>query len=217
MIRNGEMLFNDAFLCFQNWQSCASCHPGGGRVDALNWDLMNDGIGNPKNTKSMLLAHKTPPAMITGARPDAEAAVRAGIRHIQFAVRPEEDAAAIDEYLKSLKPVQSPYLVKGRPSKPAQRGQKVFNEAGCAACHPPPLYTDLKKYNIGTGKNLDENKPFDTPALIEVWRTAPYLYDGRAGTIREVLTKYNSGDKHGKTSNLTDDQINCLAEFLLSL
>ena len=63
--RKGEMLFNDARLCFQQWQSCASCHPDG-RSDGLNWDLLNDGFGNPKNTKSLLLAHETPPAMITG-------------------------------------------------------------------------------------------------------------------------------------------------------
>ncbi|HUS71555.1 MAG TPA: c-type cytochrome [Sedimentisphaerales bacterium] len=216
-VRKGEMLFNDASLCFQNWQSCASCHPGGGRVDALNWDLLNDGIGNPKNTRNLLLAHKTPPAMAMGVRPDAEAAVRAGIRHIQFAVRPEEDAVAIDEYLKSLKPVQSPYLVKGKMREQAKQGRKVFNKAGCASCHPPPLYTDLGKYNIGTGKGLDENQSFDTPTLIEAWRTAPYLYDGRSETIKEVLTRHNPGDKHGKTSTLTDEEINSLAEFLLSL
>ncbi|HEY5914869.1 MAG TPA: YncE family protein [Verrucomicrobiae bacterium] len=61
--RQGEFFFNDAGICFQGWQSCATCHPGGGRVDGLNWDLLNDGIGNPKNTRSLLLAHKTPPAM----------------------------------------------------------------------------------------------------------------------------------------------------------
>jgi len=216
-VRKGEMLFNDASLCFQHWQSCASCHPGGGRVDALNWDLLNDGLGNPKNTKSMLLAHKTPPAMMTGVRPDAESGVRAGIRHIQFAVRPEEDAVAIDEYLKSLEPVQSPFLVKGKLSRAANRGRRVFKKAGCASCHTSPLYTDLKKYNIGTGKGLDENQSFDTPTLIEVWRTAPYLYDGRSRTIKEVLTKHNAGDKHGKTSTLTEKKINSLAEFILSL
>jgi YVTN family beta-propeller protein len=216
-IRKGEMLFHDASLCFQHWQSCASCHPGGARTDALNWDLLNDGIGNPKNTKSLLLAHKTPPAMIIGARPNAEAAVRAGIRHIQFAVRPEEDAVAIDEYLKSLKPVQSPYLAKGRLSRTAKRGERVFKKAGCSSCHPSPLYTDLRKYNIGTGKDMDENQSFDTPTLIEAWRTAPYLYDGRARTIKEVLTKHNSGNKHGKTSTLTDEEINSLVEFILSL
>jgi YVTN family beta-propeller protein len=216
-VRKGQMLFNDAILCFQHWQSCASCHPGGGRVDALNWDLLNDGIGNPKNTKSMLLAHKTPPAMMTGVRPDAESAVRAGIRHIQFVVRPEEDAVAIDEYLKLLEPVQSPFLLKGKLSKAAEQGRSVFDKAGCASCHTPPLYTDLKKYNIGTGKGLDENQFFDTPTLVEAWRTGPYLYDGRAKTIKEVLTKYNAGDKHGKTSTLTDEEIDNLAEFVLSL
>ncbi|MCY2925026.1 MAG: SMP-30/gluconolactonase/LRE family protein, partial [Planctomycetota bacterium] len=55
--RRGEMLFHDADCCFQKWQSCASCHPDA-RVDGLNWDLLNDGIGNPKNTRNMLNAHK---------------------------------------------------------------------------------------------------------------------------------------------------------------
>jgi len=215
--RRGEMLFNDASLCFQQWQSCASCHPGGGRADALNWDLLNDGIGNPKNTKSLLLAHETPPAMITGARDGAETAVRSGIKHILFATCPEEDAIAIDEYLKSLKPVASLYLVRGKLSRSAQRGRKVFGKAGCASCHKGPLYTDLQKYDVGTGKGLDKDVEFDTPTLVEIWRTAPYLYDGRAATMKEVLTTHNPGDKHGRTSNLTDNEINVLARFVLSL
>ena len=214
--RRGEMLFNDASICFQKWQSCASCHPGQGRTDGLNWDLLNDGIGNPKNTKSMLLAHKTPPAMITGVRDRAEAAVRTGIKHILFSVRPEEDAVAIDEYLKSLKPVPSPYLVKGKLSKSAKRGRKIFEKAECARCHKGPLYTDLQKYNVGAGEGMDKDREFDTPSLVEIWRTAPYLYDGRAATIEEVLTKYNPGDKHGVTSNLSEKEIGDLAEFVLS-
>jgi len=214
--RRGEMLFNDASICFQQWQSCASCHPGRGRVDGLNWDLLNDGIGNPKNTKSLLLAHETPPAMITGVRDRAEAAVRTGIKHILFAVRPDEDALAIDEYLKSLKPLLSPYLVKGRLSKSAKRGRKIFEKAGCASCHKGPLSTDLQKYNVGIGEGRDKDREFDTPTLVEIWRTAPYLYDGRAATIEEVLTKYNPGDKHGVTSNLTRNEISDLAEFVLS-
>jgi len=214
--RKGQMLFNNAELCFQGWQSCASCHPSDARVDALNWDLLNDGLGNPKNTKSLLLAHETPPAMITGIRENAELAVRAGIRHIQFAVRPEEEAAAIDEYLKSLKPVPSPHLVDGKLSESAERGQKIFDKAGCASCHTGTLHTDLKTHNVGTGKDLDKDRQFDTPTLVEIWRTAPYLYDGRAATIKDVLTIYNPGDKHGVTSNLTEAEIKDLAEFILS-
>jgi YVTN family beta-propeller protein len=214
--RKGEMLFSNAELCFQGWQSCASCHPSGARTDALNWDLLNDGLGNPKNTKSLLLAHETPPAMITGIRENAEVAVRSGIRHIQFAVRPEEEAVAIDEYLKSLKPLPSPHFVDGKLSESAERGQKIFDKAGCASCHTGSLHTDLKTHNVGTGKDLDKDRQFDTPTLVEVWRTAPYLYDGRAATIEEVLTTYNPGDKHGVTSNLTEAEIKDLAEFILS-
>jgi len=55
----------------------------------LNWDLLNDGVGNPKHTKSMLLAHRTPPAMSEGVRLTAEAAVRSGLTHILYADRPE--------------------------------------------------------------------------------------------------------------------------------
>ncbi len=214
--RNGARFFNDAALCFQQWQSCASCHPDD-RVDALNWDLLNDGIGNPKNTRSMLLAHETPPAMSLGVRDTAETAVRAGIRHIQFAVRPESDAEAIDAYLKSLKPVPSPYLQNGALSAAAQRGKIIFERAGCAECHPAPLYTDLQHYDIGTGTGMDTGQSFDTPTLVEVWRTAPYLHDGRAATMLDVFKKHNPKNRHGNTSNLTDEELADLVEFVLSL
>ncbi len=215
-IRKGEILFNDASLCFQHWQSCASCHPGQARVDGLNWDLLNDGLGNPKNTKSLLLSHRTPPSMMTSVRENAEDAVRAGIKHILFAVRPEDEAVSIDEYLKSLKPIPSPYLVKGKLSASAKRGQKIFSSSGCISCHKGKLFTDLNSYDVGTGDGRDKNREFDTPTLIETWRTAPYLYDGRAATVEEVLTKYNPEDKHGKTSGLTDGEINDLTNFVLS-
>ena len=64
---------------------------------------------------------------------------------------------------------------------------------------------------------IDTGKAFDTPSLVEVWRTAPYLHDGRAATIEDVLKKHNKDDKHGSTSNLTDQQIKNLAAYVLSL
>jgi YVTN family beta-propeller protein len=220
LARKGEFYFHDAGICFQGWQSCSSCHPGQARVDGLNWDLLNDGVGNPKNTKSLLLAHETPPAMSMGVRETAETAVRAGIQHILFTVQPEEVAVAIDKYLKSLKPVPSPLLVNGRLSESARRGEKLFKDrqVGCAACHPPGLFTDLKTYDVGTRARFDQpTDRFDTPTLVEGWRTAPYLHDGSAATMRDVLTTSNPHDKHGKTSRLTPQQIDDLAAYLLSL
>ncbi len=216
--RRGYMFFNDADLCFQHWQSCASCHPDA-RADALNWDLMNDGLGNPKNNKSMLLAHATPPAMWEGVRPNAESAVRSGITHIQFAVRPDEDAAAIDEYLKALKPIPSPYLVNGQLSPAAQRGRELFfsEKVGCAVCHPEPHYTDRLMHDVESKGQYDRRADFDTPQLIECWRTAPYLHDGRYVTIQELLKDGKHGRKQGAVEKLTEQEINDLAEFVLSL
>ena len=51
----------------------------------------------------------------------------------------------------------------------------------------------------------------------EIWRTAPYLHDGSAATLREVVTNRNSHDQHGKTSNLTAQEIDDLCVYLLSL
>ncbi|MBE0542643.1 MAG: beta-propeller fold lactonase family protein [Verrucomicrobia bacterium] len=218
--RLGELYFHDARICFQGWQSCASCHPGDARVDALNWDLLNDGIGNPKNNKSLLLTFETPPSMSMGVRETPEAAVRAGIRHILFTVQPPEVGEAMDAYLKALKPVPSPRLVKGELSPAARRGEEVFRskETACAQCHPGPLFTDLKTYDVGTLGRFDKPADlFDTPTLVEIWRTAPYLHDGSAATMRDVLTTANKNDQHGKTSHLTADQLSDLIEYLLSL
>jgi len=214
--RMGEMLFNDASICLQQWHSCVSCHPGA-RTDGLNWDLLNDGFGNPKQAKSMLLAHASPPVMVTGVRASAEVAVRAGIKFILFTVRPEEEAVAIDTYLKSMRPVPSPYLVKGKLSASAERGKALYAKAACNSCHPRSLFTNKNSYNVGTGIGSEKNKKFDTPTLVECWRTAPYLYDGRAPTMMDVLKKFNVGDKHGKTSRMTDEQLKDLAEYVLSL
>jgi YVTN family beta-propeller protein len=215
-VRRGELLFNDATACFQKWQSCASCHPDT-RSDGLNWDLLNDGIGNPKNSRSMVLAHKTPPVMSLAARDKAETAVRAGFKHIQFALRTDEDLNDVDEYLKSVLPMPSPFLVNGRMNESAVRGKKVFEKAECISCHNPPYYTTLGAYNLGYGTGQDAEKPFDTPTLIECWRTGPYLYDGRAATLEEAFSHWNADDKHGKTSKLTPDEVKDLLEYIRSL
>ena len=208
----GEKFFNDANKCFQNWQSCNGCHPGDARMDGLNWDLMNDGIGNPKNCKSLLYSHVTPPSMISGIRASAEIAVRAGFRLIQFYDVDEETASAVDDYLKSLRPVPSPYLVDGKLSEKAEEGRKVFEKLKCGDCHSGPYFTDMKMHRIG--ENIEFEKGWDTPTLIEVWRTAPYLFNGSAVTLEEVFTKFKHGIEKQKVSQKETD---ALVEYINSL
>ena len=58
---------------------------------------------------------------------------------------------------------------------------------------------------------------FDTPTLIECWRTAPYLHDGRHTTIRELLVEGSHGLEGGQPAQLSDQEIQDLVEFVLSL
>lgn len=207
----GERYFNDASHCFQNWQSCNGCHPGDARTDGMNWDLMNDGVGNPKNCKSLLFSHTTPPNMISGIREHAELAVRAGFNFIQFFDISEEDARCVDAYLKSLQPVPSPWLVNGGLSEKAKEGRKVFEKLKCGECHSGPYFTDMKMYRIG--EDIEFEKGWDTPTLREVWRTAPYLFDGRAATMKEVFEVH----KHGIERKVSRKEIEALTEYVNSL
>lgn len=208
----GERYFNDASNCFQNWQSCNGCHPGDARTDGMNWDLMNDGVGNSKNCKSLLFSHVTPPSMISGIRATAEIAVHAGFKFIQFFDIDEEHADCVDAYLKALRPVPSPFLINGELTDKAKEGRKVFEKWGCGECHSGPYFTDMKKHRIGEEVEFEEG--WDTPTLREVWRTAPYLFNGRAATMEEVFGVYKHGVEGKKISK---KDVEALTEYVNSL
>jgi len=211
-LRRGEMNYNDARLCLQQWQSCASCHPDA-RADGLNWDLLNDGFGNPKNTKGHLFCMQTPPAMVTGIRANSQMAVRAGFRYIQFVNRDESYAADVDAYLTALEPVPSPHLLNGSLSAAAVRGQGLFAAQGCTGCHSGEYFTDGKLHDIGSGIGRNAGVQFDTPTLRELWRSGPYLHDGRIDSVRGVVTEIHAS----RVSALTPTEIDDLVEYLLSL
>lgn len=217
-VRRGEIYWNDASLCFQLWQSCASCHPDA-RMDAYNWDLLNDGMGNPKNAKSLLFCHECPPAMWEGVRASSQVCTRTGFQHILFTVPDEEKCLDIDDYVASLRPEMSPWLVDGKLSEKAERGKKIFEDpkVGCAVCHPAPMYTDQKVHDVNTKCYYDRKGSFDTPSLQECWRTAPYLHDGRYINMFDLFKQGKHGDVQGDVDSLTDQQIEDLVEYVLSL
>ena len=219
--RIGERIFYDATRSFQKWLSCATCHPDT-RADGLNWDLLNDGLGNPKNTRSLVLSGEMTPVMSRGVRANMGLAVAAGFKHIEFNEIPQEDLNNVIAYLRALKPESSPYLLPdGSPSPRAKAGKVLFESAGvgCAQCHSGPISTDQTAVDVGTKGELDkpEERAFVTPRLVELWRTAPYLHDGSAATLMDVLTTGNKNDQHGRTSHLNRDQLEDLVEYLRSL
>ena len=212
IVRLGETLWYDATKCYQNWEACASCHPDG-RVDGFNWDNLNDGLGNPKSAVSMMYTFRCPPVMITGIRANAETAVRAGMKFIQFNTIDEDSNRAIDEYLKSLLPEESPALTLGGTlTETAAEGKELFEQYGCAECHLAPLYTDLETHTspiLGDDGGW-ENRDFATPTLVEVWRSAPYMYNGSAKTIEDAVRNF-------VPEGTSDDDITKLSEFVRSI
>lgn len=212
LVRLGETLWYDATKCYQNWEACASCHPDG-RADGFNWDNLNDGLGNPKSAASMMFSHRCPPVMTTGIRANAETAVRAGMKFIQFNTIDEESNRAIDEYLKAMLPTDSPALnLDGTLSEAAAEGEKLFESYGCVECHPAPLYTDLEYHTspiLGDDGGW-ENRDFVTPTLVEVWRTAPYLYNGSAKTLEEAVRVFVPDEA-------SDEDVAKLTEFVRSI
>jgi hypothetical protein len=216
--RQGERLFHDASHTLQGWLSCASCHPDA-RTDGLNWDMLNDGAGNPKNTHTMLYSPNTPPVMSHGQRATAGVAITAGFKNIEFVMPDHAWEVAVGNWLNAL--AAEPYGKAGaQKSAAALRGAAIFTKAGCDTCHSGRYYTDLKPHDVGTKgvRDLASDSPeFYTTTLADVWRTAPYLHDGSAATMKEVLTTKNVGDKHGKTSTLTAAEIDDLAQYTLEL
>ncbi|MDG2222176.1 MAG: c-type cytochrome [Rubripirellula sp.] len=218
-IRRGEIIFHDATHAFQRWHSCASCHANEGRIDGLRWDFLGDGIGNPKDTLSLLHMDKTEPMNRRATMESAYDCARGGLESTNMIVPTGQEVDDLFAYLSSLRPLPSPHLtLDGQLTEAAQRGKTLFEgKASCVKCHPAPYFTDNKMHNVGV---LSANEPdgrYDTPSLIEAYRTAPYLHDGRALTLKDVLTASNEKKQHGRASALKADEIDDLVAYLLSL
>jgi len=121
------------------------------------------------------------------------------------------------------------YNPKGILTDAQKRGEKIFfrthtncgkvipERNRCYICHPPPDFTNKRLENVGSLAETDDSIPFDTPQLNNIYNAAPYLHDGRAVTLEEIWTTYDSGDYHGVTSDMTKDQLNDMVEYLKSL
>ncbi|HEX3020543.1 MAG TPA: hypothetical protein VHP36_09580 [Chitinispirillaceae bacterium] len=213
--RLGEFNFSDANSCYQKWQSCFSCHPFA-RPDALNWMLALE-MTKQRNAKSMLHSWWTPPGGWNGKRPHAggpDGSVRMGVYYELKNQNVEDISIPLDTFLMRLKPVMSPHLVKGKLNPSAVRGKAIYYRIGCDGCHPEPLYTDLKFHDAGVPDPQDAGLDWDTPSLIEAWRTAPYSHLGNYDKISEIIQLRTHSIY---ASELSEQELNDLVEFVSSL
>jgi YVTN family beta-propeller protein len=214
--RRGELYFTDApSITFQGWFSCVSCHEEDGGSDGLNWDLPNDGTGNPKNVKSLHDAYDTPPSMWTGVRRDLDAATAAGARFQGFLPKPGIHEGLV-AYLSDPPRAPNPWRKAIAPER-LERGKAAYSRARCDVCHPGPTFSDLKKHDLGLGAKVDLVNRFDTQSLRETYRTGPYLHDGRAPTLESIFRDHDAQGLHGLWKRLSQEEFADLMAYLRSL
>ncbi len=169
----------------------------------------------------------------TGLMADAD--FHAGTRDTPMGDPKAGVSAALDAlaaYVASFAELPSPWRqADGALTDAAIRGRAIFAAAGCPACHSGARLTDSallapatpRLHDVGTlrpssGQRLGAPLTgLDTPTLHGLWRSAPYLHDGRAPTLRAVLVDENPADQHGVTSPLTAAEVDDLIAYLRSL
>jgi len=231
----------------QRWIACVSCHPDGhsdGRVwqnpeglrktpamfglahtQPLHWSADRDEVQDFEYTIRGRLMQGL--GLLSGGMKKKRGFEPVELEENLAGRSKDLDALAI--YCNSFDFTLSPHIpAPGKLTESAQRGKKLFfdKKIACAECHSGPYYTDsslakpFKLHDVGTGSDDASEKigpKYDTPTLLGIYRTAPYLHHGKAMTLLDVLTKSNKGDKHGVTSHLQPAELEDLVEFLKSL
>jgi YVTN family beta-propeller protein len=242
-LKRGKLLFfssREREVSKERWMSCASCHFGGDH-DGRTWFFAGRG---PRNTTSLRGSGQTRPLHWSADRDEVQD-FELTIRELQAGTGLLRDrtphpplgtpnagrSADLDllaAFVESLQPKASPFLARdGSLTAAARRGETVFlrTDVGCAGCHPSPRFTDSTPsaspivHDVGTGDDAEEEfgPAFDAPSLRGLWDSAPYLHDGSAPTLRAVVTTRNPGDRHGRTSHLSQGDLEDLIAYLRSL
>jgi YVTN family beta-propeller protein len=229
VLRKGEQAFYTSRYSFQGQIGCATCHIDS-TFDGLTWDLEPDGFGRDIVDNKMLEGVKgTEPYKWNGGNPNLP--TECGPRTEKYFWRSEnyDDRTLTDlvVYVRSLEPRPNRWLRPDGELTPAQgRGKALFERAQdkfgkpipdgnrCSYCHSGPKGTNQKISDVGTRKPTDNSGQLKAPPLTNIALTAPYLHDGSARSLEEIWTIFNPEDKHGRTNDLTKDELNDLIEYL---
>ena len=226
----------DDRLSRDNYMSCASCH-NEGDSDGRVWDLSSLGEGLRKTIslqgkgvghgrlhrtgnfdevqdfegqiRSLSLGTGLMDQADFDATSDPMGAPKTGL---------SGDLDALAAYVNSLTEFpSSPFRDSpASMSVDALAGGVLFNSQGCSGCHMGSVFTDssqLVLHDIGTidvesGNRLNSTLfGFDTPTIIGIWKSPPYMHDGSAQTIADAISQHNG-------INLTADELGKLTEFI---
>ncbi len=95
------------------------------------------------------------------------------------------------------------------PTAASALGAEVFARLDCGTCHIPPDYTDGLPHDVGTGGI------FQTPSLVGLHHSRPYLHHARARSLRQVFAY--PGQHMTSFSTLSAEEMTALVVHLQSL
>jgi len=219
MAREGEAIFYDAQRSLHSWFSCHTCHPDG-HTSGRTFDTLNDdSYGNPKLTPTLRGVSKTGPWTWHGWQKDLGQAVERSLTKTLFGPKPaDHDTRALLAFLGTLDHPPNPHRgLNGSLTPAAERGQAIFRgKARCVRCHQGEQYTSSKTYDVKLEPDGSPYELWNPPSLRGVYDRGPYLHDGRAETLEEVLERVHAPEKLG-AQPLTAEERCDLIEFLKSL
>lgn len=229
ILRHGEQTFYSSRYSFQGQIACATCHIDS-TFDGLTWDLEPDGFGRDVvDNRPIEDLVGTEPYKWNGGNPNLP--TECGPRTEKYFWRSENysdlQLADLVTYVRSIPPRPNRWrLPAGQLTSAQERGKAIFERSvdkfgkpiaetnRCSYCHSGKKGTNQQSFDVGTRKSTDNTGKLDTPQLTNIELSAPYLHDGSARTLEEIWTVFNPEDKHGRTNDLTKDELNDLIEYL---
>ncbi|WP_435017284.1 cytochrome c peroxidase [Tundrisphaera sp. TA3] len=227
LARRGEALFHDADRSANHWYSCNTCHSDG-HTNGLDFDTFNDGwidgqtahARSRKKVPTLRRVDKTAPWTWHGWQESLSQAVAESFTKSMQGPKPAPDEVeAVVAYLATLDFPPNPHRTPdGGLTEEARRGEALFRsaKAACSSCHKGPEFTDGRKHDVGLGERGDVYEGHNPPSLIGVYDKDPYLHDGRAPTLRAMLTGDHSPEAVGGSA-LTEAELGDLIAYLQSL
>ena len=188
--------------------SCATCHFEG-RNDGVTWQFMD---GKARQTPS-LAGDLSFQDRFTWTDNVPSVAAEARLTSVD---RMGGSGLSITESRKIEAFVNATWypdtLLAGVDDNRTAAGKAIFEreDVGCATCHSGEQYTDQVGYTM---LGLEDVR---TPTLLGIAATGPYLHDGRAASLEQVLQVSDMGAM-GDTSMLTDEEKSDLVYYLKSL
>jgi mono/diheme cytochrome c family protein/DNA-binding beta-propeller fold protein YncE len=190
--------------------ACASCHPEGAD-DNHTWNFNPIGPRRTQFVSGGIL--NTAPFHWDGDMSGIEAIMdevferRMGGMH--------QGPRRVKIFARWIDSLPAPPVSEAPDTEAVARGDALFHDktVDCASCHTGAQLTTNESLDVGTGK------AFQVPSLVRIGARAPFMHDGCAPTLKDRFTNpaCGGGDRHGKTSHLSESQIDDLVAYLETL